>query len=186
MDWSLAHVEERIRAHQAEITDHAPTSQRAAVAVLLRYRDDRPEVLLMQRADRAGDRWSGQVSFPGGHQDDGDPDLVVTAVREAREEVGIDLVTTARLLGRIDPIWAMARGKVLAMSVSPFVFVETEPAEIVLGDEAIETFWLPLPLLPVGAVSFTAESPMGLLFPEPATNAVLLIAKSSLLPMPII
>ena len=40
--------------------------KRAAVAITLRSGAQGPEVLLMQRVERAGDRWSGQVSFPGG------------------------------------------------------------------------------------------------------------------------
>ncbi len=153
MDWSLTNVEERIRAHEPHISSLALTKQQAAVAALLRYQDGQPEVLLMQRADREGDRWSGQVSFPGGHQEHGDRTLLATAIREAREEVGVDLSISARLLGRIDPIRAMARGKVLPMSISPFVFVQTGPVELVLGDEAIETFWLPLPLAASGQIS---------------------------------
>ena len=144
MDWSLAHVEERIAAHQTANRTGIATPQRAAVAALLRYRRTSPEVLLMQRATRPGDRWSGQVSFPGGHQEKSDPDLRATAVREAREEVGLDLDRSARLLGPIDSIRAMAHGKILPMSITPFVFAQTRAVEPVLGDEAIDTFWLPL------------------------------------------
>ncbi len=43
----------------------------------------------------------GEVSFPGGRQDDGDPDLWTTALRESREEIALDTDRVERL-GELD------------------------------------------------------------------------------------
>lgn len=48
-----------------------------------------PTVLLTQRTERLQDH-AGQVSFPGGSRESSDADSVETALREAREEVGIE------------------------------------------------------------------------------------------------
>ncbi len=48
-----------------------------------------PTVLLTQRTAHLSSH-SGQIAFPGGKQDQEDPDIVSTALREAREEVGLD------------------------------------------------------------------------------------------------
>lgn len=43
----------------------------------------------------------GEVSFPGGRRDDGDPDLWATALRESREEIGLD-TDAVELIGELD------------------------------------------------------------------------------------
>lgn len=50
-----------------------------------------PEVLFIKRAARKGDRWAGHVALPGGKRDSEDEDDKAAAVREASEEIGMDL-----------------------------------------------------------------------------------------------
>src|SRR5262249_36046360 len=115
----LAELEQRLRNSHAGAAG-TPDARRAAVALILRGAE--PEVLLMRRSEREGDRWSGQIGLPGGHADALDEDLLATARREAREEVGLDLAQSARLLGSLAPVQAKARGYLLPMWITPFVF----------------------------------------------------------------
>lgn len=129
----------------AEALAAIPTEhRRAAVALALRPGGAGPAVLLMQRAERRGDRWSGQISLPGGHEEPEDPTLVDTAIRETIEEVGVDLSAHGTLLGALDPLQARARGRRLATTISPIVFAEDTRTEITLGPEAADAFWFPL------------------------------------------
>ena len=116
----------------------------AAVAAVLRVVDDAPEVLLMRRAEREGDRWSGQISLPGGHNEERDKDLLETAVRETREELGFDLDASARFLGTLASVRGMARGTPLDLFIEPHVFHLEAEIELALGVEATEAFWFPL------------------------------------------
>src|SRR5271169_951117 len=67
----------------------------ASVAVIFRDAQGDEEVLLIRRADREGDPWSGQVAFPGGMVSAADKSFEGTAKREAAEEVGVDLSGSA-------------------------------------------------------------------------------------------
>ena len=62
------------------------------------------------------------MAFPGGREDPGDVDLLSTAVRETLEELALDLNYHARLIGRLDDLPAVARGRRTGMSIAPFVF----------------------------------------------------------------
>jgi 8-oxo-dGTP pyrophosphatase MutT (NUDIX family) len=50
-----------------------------------------PEVLFIRRAERKRDPWTGHIALPGGRRDPEDRNDEAAAVREAMEEVGIDL-----------------------------------------------------------------------------------------------
>ena len=81
-------------------------SLRAAVLVLL-FPDEAGEarVVLTERVDRGGHH-SGEVSFPGGRAEPEDADLVATALREAAEEVGLDVAAAGvRVLGTLAVEW---------------------------------------------------------------------------------
>src|SRR5262245_34151321 len=78
----------------------ADFGERAAVAAILLPRDDTFEILLIRRAERPTDLWSGHMAFPGGRRSPEDRDLLATAVRETEEEVGLDLARHGELVGR--------------------------------------------------------------------------------------
>jgi len=130
-------------------------TRRAAIALLLREGAGGSEVLLMRRAERDGDRWSGQIGLPGGHADPADRDLLETARREAREEVGLDLEREAELVGRLVPVQAKARGYLLPMWITPFVFAARGAPEPRVGPEAVEAFWFPLERARRGDLAWT-------------------------------
>lgn len=139
-DW-LAHLRGLSPATFEEPAEDGP---QAAVAMLLRYAERQPHVLLMRRAERPGDPWSGQISLPGGRAETVDPDLRATAVRETHEEVGIALRDAAEPICRLPRRQARARGGRLGLQVTPFVFFTEGLPEPDLGPEAAEAFWLPL------------------------------------------
>jgi 8-oxo-dGTP pyrophosphatase MutT (NUDIX family) len=124
---------------------------RAAVAAILRDRAAGAEVLLIRRAERPGDPWSGHMAFPGGRREDGDGDLRATAARETREEVGIDLDADGALLGRLPDLDAVARARRTGLVITPFVFaLEREVPLVFDPTEVAEALWAPLGALARG------------------------------------
>lgn len=116
----------------------------AAVALVLRGATLREaELLFIRRAERAGDPWSGHVAFPGGRRDPQDRSLEITARRETREELSLNLDRDATLLGALDDL--RPRAAVLpSIAVRPFVFALARSVELIPNDEVHSTFWMPL------------------------------------------
>jgi len=150
----------RVGAYRPGEVDE-PDARRAAVAALLRFDRGPAEVLLMKRSEREGDPWSGHVSFPGGNQSTADADLMATAVRETREEVGVDLGASARLLGRLDTMRPISRRHDLLITITPFVFEQVTETSLTPGAEAESCFWLPLDLAAAGVLSSQYEYRLG-------------------------
>ena len=103
-------------------------------------------VLLMKRAERPGDPWSGDMSFPGGRMDPSDKIVYTTVLREFEEEVGFDLTEGADYLGRLSDTMARPpRWNRKPFVVSPVVFWQTEIPEFKLDPvEVADLVWIPL------------------------------------------
>jgi 8-oxo-dGTP pyrophosphatase MutT (NUDIX family) len=76
----------------------------AAVLIPIQERQDGDYLVLTKRADHLRTH-KGQIAFPGGRVDAGDADVVDTALRESREEIGID-PECVKILGRLDEFTA--------------------------------------------------------------------------------
>jgi len=117
----------------------------AAVAIV-HARGAAESVLLMRRAEREEDSWSGHWSFPGGRRDPLDRDLLHTALRELKEECGVRL-TRRDMEKELQPRRARRRSGA-AVPVTPFLFrADAELAAVPDGREAVEAAWIPLSAL---------------------------------------
>lgn len=152
--FSLDHVRRRLKRHEPHRTPEAPELHRAAVAAILRYRGD-AEILLIRRSEQPGDPWSGHMAFPGGRSDPTDDITQDTAERETREEVGLDLTRQAELLGRLDDLTAMARGRTINLVVEPFVYLLHDDVELTLNEEVDEALWTQLAPMQRGELDCT-------------------------------
>lgn len=136
---------ERLGPDLTENRSHGMTEPDAAVAIV-HARGAADSVLLMRRAEREADAWSGHWSFPGGRREPEDPDPLQTALRELQEECGIQL---AREQLEVALPHALARRRVgRFLLVAPFVFrVNCEHPTTPDPREAVEAVWVPLSVL---------------------------------------
>lgn len=114
----------------------------ASVAMVLDGKEI-PRILLIKRAELDGDPWSGQVAFPGGKSSEEDRDARATAVRETREELGVELDRDGDFLGYFDSF----RTHTGTMEVVPSVFLLKRSVEVRTSDEVSSYRWVGLPAL---------------------------------------
>jgi 8-oxo-dGTP pyrophosphatase MutT (NUDIX family) len=153
----LQRVEARLDpVGQAEMPAVEEGVTHAAVTLLLRPAGEAAdggatghsaEILIIKRAERAGDPWSGHLAFPGGRAEVRDATLLDLAMREAAEEVGIDARNGGRLLGRLPTVRPMST-RIPSIAVTPFVALAPRGAiPRVQPAEVEEAFWMPLAAL---------------------------------------
>ena len=133
--------------HPPIIVRAEPPTRLAAILLALRARaDGEPELLMIKRADAAGDPWSGHIACPGGRMEPGDHDLAVTAVRETLEETGVDVARDGRLLGHLDDL-SPRTPSLPPLVIRPYVGLVRAGVEIVPSREVAAAFWVPVSAL---------------------------------------
>jgi 8-oxo-dGTP pyrophosphatase MutT (NUDIX family) len=125
---TLEHAEPKIKS-----------TRLAGVSVILDG-EETPRTLLIKRAEREGDPWSGQIAFPGGKMNEGDESVLHAAIRETKEEVGLDLAGDAAFLGYLGSF----RTHTGTMDVVPSVFLLKKKAEISPNEEVSDFKWVGL------------------------------------------
>jgi 8-oxo-dGTP pyrophosphatase MutT (NUDIX family) len=80
-----------------------PGQPRQGGVLVLLYQQDGETFLVLTRRRDDLTAHAGQISFPGGRREDGES-IEATAIREAKEEIGIDPLEL-ELLGRLSPLY---------------------------------------------------------------------------------
>jgi len=90
----------------SDLSRHAvpeESTREAAVLVLFGPREDFGEVVIIERASHLKAH-PGQPAFPGGRVEEGDSSLSQTALREAKEEIGLN-PNSIEILGELPQLW---------------------------------------------------------------------------------
>jgi 8-oxo-dGTP pyrophosphatase MutT (NUDIX family) len=136
-------VARALAGFQPRLRDEVEAQRKAAVAAILRQAAHEVEVLLIRRAEHPRDPWSGHMAFPGGRVDPADATPLAAAVRETREEVGLDLERDARLLGRLSDAITFRRAADVPAAIVPFVFELRGDPPLAINHEVQEAVWVP-------------------------------------------
>ena len=112
------------------VTRFAPVDGEGRHAAVLVLFDGQRNVVLIERA-RGETSHSGQPAFPGGVVESFDTDAAAAALREAREETGLD-PSGVRIFGSLPDLWVPVSGFV----VSPMLGYWAAPSKLEAQDPA--------------------------------------------------
>jgi len=130
----IEEVERRLAAVARPGVPRGGAVRRAGVLVPLYVREAMLWIVFTRRTETV-EHHRGQISFPGGAEEPGDGDLLQTALRETKEELGIE-PADAKVLGPLSPIVTVTDFYVapfVAAIPQPYLFApaESEIAEVV-------------------------------------------------------
>lgn len=118
---------------------------RATVALVYQFDHlGEKELLFIQRAQRNGDPWSGDMAFPGGRMEARDANPGSAAEREALEETGMDLAVHGRFERRLPDLVTRQHSRWRPMVVTPYVYQWCGPGDSALNHEVDNLVWIPV------------------------------------------
>ncbi len=144
-------------AHAVRKADPHPdvtTTRDAAVLIILfeKTPGNFHVIFIRRTSSHDGDKHAGQVGFPGGKSETSDQDLMYTALREAHEEIAIDLAQID-VLGLLSPLYIT----VSKFMVHPFLAYSWKTPVLLRQETEIEEI-LELPLSSFMASSSIQET----------------------------
>ena len=137
----------------------APPSTARASAVLMLFGSGAagPDLVMIERAHGMRSH-AGQVAFPGGAADPGDPGPAATALREAHEEIGLD-PAGVELLVELPALWLPPSN--FAVTTVLGWWREESPVAVVDPGEVAAVLRVPVSELTDPARRFTVRHPSG-------------------------
>lgn len=121
------------------ITIDADNNSKSKLAsVLIIIFGTEPMVLMTERS-KTLNHHAGEISFPGGTWEKRDGDLLQTAIRETKEELGIQ-ITRSMVIGQLDPVTTLNSG----FKIIPFIVMLDELPKIIFNSEIASILRIPL------------------------------------------
>ena len=132
----LEQLLDRLARHRPPAMDQLAPEASVLVPVTDSARE--PELILTRRAAHMNSH-AGEVAFPGGKKDPGDPDLLATALRESHEEIGLP-PQRVQVLGQLSPLQSRA-----GIKVTPWVGLVAQDIPLTPSPDELESiFRVPL------------------------------------------
>jgi 8-oxo-dGTP pyrophosphatase MutT (NUDIX family) len=114
----------------------------AAVSIII---SPAKEILFIKRSKNPHDPWSGHIAFPGGKKDPEDEHIIHTAMRETKEEIGLDLFSPSEYAGNLPYYDVTYRQKRTGLVISPHIYLVEDKRSFDLDHTEVErAFWIPV------------------------------------------
>jgi len=97
-----------------------------------------PKVLMTEKPKHLNIH-AGEITFPGGKWSEEDSDLLETAIRETREEIGLSL-SRDKIIGQLNPVRTLNSG----FAITPFVCFLNEIPQLQANPEVEKILHIPL------------------------------------------
>jgi 8-oxo-dGTP pyrophosphatase MutT (NUDIX family) len=118
------------------VLDNCGTNKLASILVVIYGKE--PIIVMTEKPDHLK-LHAGEISFPGGKLDPNDSDLLETALRETREEIGLN-ISKNQVIGQLEPVVTLNSG----FTIMPFVSIVDDIASLSANSEVKTIFHIPL------------------------------------------
>ena len=118
------------------VIDHYGTNNLASILVVI-YGEN--PIVVMTEKPKHLKLHAGEISFPGGKFDSNDSDLLETALRETREEIGLK-ISKNQVIGQLDPVVTLNSG----FTILPFVSIVDKIMPLSANSEVEKILHIPL------------------------------------------
>ncbi len=120
------------------MTEAQDDSKSKLAAVMIIIFGNEPMMLMTERS-KTMNHHAGEISFPGGTWNEEDDNLLGTAIRETREELGVE-ISRSMIIGQLKPVTTLNSG----FKISPFIVMLEELPNIVQNSEIASVLRIPL------------------------------------------